>query len=326
MSQVPKIPTLYRSANRDWATVTGGLYLVTDVSRQHPLQWAWGQRMLEATLDSRNLVRAFQKIGEEIKNSWVRSLQMGEHQGPPPLSPYTINARKAEGTSQEPNGFMSDEGDFAKSLEVVLRKSSRGAIGIAIEPRQDELASHSKKPGVRSHITNWDLVGMLCQTGLEVYAGEMEPDALMRLMAWRDGHFGSGEEDETPYYDPTGGPHGTGAWTTTGQFLERPEPVSGRAKRRLRQTRKEVLGRKGAKPVLFIPPRPLWTEEMEEKQNRIAVRATQEVLGACARVFSNTFGTMQWGPAAVARIASEIRNIHPGLAVGAKTPSGTIID
>jgi len=290
--------------------LTGGLFAVTDVSRQHPLQWAWGQRILEEHLNPRtrdSLAAAFIEIGEQIRDRWVSMLQMGEYKPPPPLSAWTLKARSdREGIS---DGFLADTGTFAESLGVVLRKSTRGAIAIGIEASGDP-SSHT----VYSPISNWDLINLLCNTGLEMYADDLSPDALAKLMAWRSLHFGGREGAEVdeatadePYTDPE-----TGKVTTLREYAKRGRGISGRAERRLRQTRKEVLGLKGRKPVLFIPPRPLMTNEVQEDLARAARELTAQYFGQRGIVIANALSGGHWGPALLMKTKAELAAIKPG--------------
>lgn len=274
--------------------ITGAFFSLNDVGRTHPLNWDFGKQMLQEAMtqpaDYNDLIIS---IGHAIKDSWVRNLSMGAHHGPPELSPWTLAKKDSSN-----GGFLFDTGKLVGSFEVVLEKHSAGrsgAAGVAIKPDPTAQTSHTTSGGV---MNNLELINMLCQTGIVKYADEMDPEALQRLMAWRRFNFQPFDVGEEVYE------------TTTDTYEIVAERKTSKADRRSHtEMRTEMVGRR--RPVIFIPPRPLLTPEMEADAEKAGMMIAQEYFHESVQIASHILGMEPWDPNMRTRYRARLKLIDP---------------
>ncbi len=184
--------------------IQGGLFTVTG----KPLTWEDGRKILEQYLRpevSAGYEQALLAIGEQIKRILSDSLRAGGTTSVRPLTPYTLAARAKRGNRSD--AFLNDTGSLIDDLEVVLAtpasRGRQGYSGVILRDKGDRWSSHSgglSSPdglgggaGGGNDIGMWRLLNILCQTGLVLYADDLTPEGLRRIMAFRDRFFKGAE-------------------------------------------------------------------------------------------------------------------------------------
>jgi len=333
-------------------TIQGGLFLVSDRQRAHPLNFEYGKQMIERFLQpGETFESALLAIGEQVKQTLVQQLEIGGRgRSTRPLSPYTIAARQKHGSDSK--SFLYDTGTLANGLEVVLAKPAtsgrRGYSGFIIRDRGDRFSSHSG--GLKSGdglgdglgggnaIGLWRLLNILCSTGLAIYAKDLTPVQLRRIMAFRDRFFAGAGAGAAGYSlesyikefrsdwrksseSPTGYVTGSGAPATELQISETRESWAEEAKYRpdsgtsedlwakVETTRRSALGGR-SKPLIFIPPRPLMTDEMRKDLEKMAVELSRRYFEKALVVTAAVIGSEPWSPGTVSKHAADMSRIE----------------
>jgi len=191
-----------KAMNMAPATLHGGVHPFYSTGTGTPMNWDYGQRVLEEFLNPvMGYDEAIRLVGEAVLEQYKAMLRGDEHQGPPPVSEDTLSARRNSSGSGG-QGVLNDTGDFADSLQVTLKKSSigrSGVAGFAIEVMPGP-ASHKSQ----SMITNIQMINQMADTGLVLYASDLGPEKVKKIMAWRDRNFtgeGSYKDNITPAGD-----------------------------------------------------------------------------------------------------------------------------
>ena len=331
-------------------TIQGGLFLVSDRQRAHPLNFEYGKQMIERFLQpGETFESALLAIGEQVKQALVHQLEIGgKGRSTRPLSPYTIAARQKHGSDSK--SFLYDTKTLVNGLEVVLAKPAtsgrRGYSGFIIRDRGDRFSSHSG--GLKSgdglgdglgggnDIGLWRLLNILCSTGLAIYAKDLTPVQLRRIMAFRDrlfaGASAAGYSLESYIKEfrsdwrkssesPTGYVTGSGAPATELQISETRESWAEEAKYRpdsgtsedlwakVETTRRSALGGR-SKPLIFIPPRPLMTDEMRKDLEKMAVERSRRYFEKALVVTAAVIGSEPWSPGTVSKHAADMSRIE----------------
>jgi hypothetical protein len=338
-------------------TIQGGLFLVSDHARAHPLNFEYGRQIIERWLrPGETFEGALLKIGEQIKLMFVEQLRIGgKSRAARPLSPYTLAARRKHGSTS--SAFLYDTGELADGLEVVLAKPAtsgrRGFAGFIIRDKGERFSSHSgglnsdsglgDGAGGGNAIGMWRLLNILCSTGLAIYADQLTPQQLRRIMAFRDKFFAGAREasggrktdqawiaeayPEWTRDDATGGyvdEHGRQVPQNDIDFAASVQPGSpgkgwDTAVETMRQTRRSALGvsseerereTRKAKPIIFIPPRPLMTDEMRKQLETYAKELSLLYFRKTLAITAAVIGSEPWSPATVSKHAADMSRVE----------------
>ena len=246
-------------------TLHGGVYPFYSTGTGTPMNWDYGQRVLEEFLNPiAGYDEAIRLVGEAVLEQYKAMLRGDEHQGPPPLSDETIEARH-NSSGSDSAGVLNDTGAFAESLQVTLKKSSvgrSGVAGFAIEVMPGE-ASHKSQ----SMIDNIQMINQMAQTGLVLYAEDLGPEKVRKIMGWRDRNFsGRGMKDD-----------------------ERSDDLSAMA---------DGAG-KGA--VVFIPPREMFPDNIDQALNNTANVVAALYFGNLADIARMTLGEERFDETSLTR-------------------------
>jgi len=298
----------------------GGLFLAHDIQMQRPLNWRGGERIFRQAITGITDIDGFWlQLGARLKEELSLMIQSGEIPADPPLSDFT---KIAKGNDH----YLDDDGTFADSFQPRLMKTGKvigGYAGVALIPSSTPSA-HSRAGRV---ITNLRLLDILCQQGMIVYADEMDPKALRRLLAWRAQFLEKGRENAISVPISLGRflkemdiTHSNGRVVTAKEYRE------GRLSYDLRmyiddQIKKAHLygyrvqlpsrADKGPerKPVIFIPPRPLFVPPVIARLKKVARDALGDALRQIVKITAHSLGYEPWDPASVHRHEANIRAI-----------------
>lgn len=308
----------------------GGLFLAHDIQMQRPLNWRGGEQIFRQAITGITDIDGFWlQLGARLKEELSLMIQSGEIPADPPLSDFT---KIAKGNDH----YLDDDGTFADSFQPRLMKTGKvigGYAGVALIPSSTPSA-HSRAGRV---ITNLRLLDILCQQGMIVYADEMDPKALQRLLAWRAQFL---EEDRSPL--TTVSLRGYLKWLDTwlgatkatyprymtalsrmkrgARLSEDDQDLLRYVDEKVGQARgmgfrvvnyRSVAGQldKGRKPVIFIPPRPLFVPPVLARLKRVARDALGDALRQIVKITAHSLGYEPWDPASVHRHEANIRAI-----------------
>jgi len=301
----------------------GGLFLVNDPKGTKPLTWAYGERILS------NLVRpqtapterykAYEnlllQIGKLAKRTYIAAAKAGKANDPErPLAQMTQDLRKAEGHA--PDTFLHDDGRLLENMEVELAKGSPGRSGYAgvqIVPGSGR-GSHGKMEQFR-------LFSILCQEGLVLYADQMDPEKLRKLLAWRFWKFpvekmpvlfGEKLEREKRSGKIAPGAYDADDMVAAGYF--RTKKGGWYPTQRLRQFRKamqkiDAEKAKGRKLVLLIPPRPMFSSEIVAELDKTIGDALRRWHREAVRIAVHALGYQVWTSASSRKQLADMRAI-----------------
>jgi len=262
--------------------IVGGFFQIADTAMSHIMDWHHAHGVLyQWMIPGRELEPLLVKIAEKLKGYWAEYLEMGKHKVMP-LSPFTLAAREKNPQSQGSDGFMFDTGALVRSFEIAVEQSAGGAHTlISIKPDRSD-ASHGKG----ASITNLAALAYMCQNGLALYAEDLTEEKIIKIMAWRDANFGGSKKKEL-------GEDVKNAVSNDAVFNERGDFIDAR------------------KPIVFIPPRPLMTEDLKEGLTDTATREAGKYVELIAKYTARLLGS-RWGMDGPEKLRQLVRSLDLG--------------